>query len=112
MRQGSDPSGGPPSGESSPSPVRRPRFRHYVAPQSTPRERLVQIAVGAAVAVTFLLVLVAVLWAFVRAPLATFAGLLAVWAIGMGILLVKRARERARRQLERELQRLGKWGQR
>lgn len=103
----------PADGPADRKPKRRPGpplFRQYVQPQESLRERLVRAGIGAAVAVTFLLVLVAVLWAFVRAPLVTLVVLGGVWGVGIVILLVKRARERTRRELERELQRLGKWG--
>ncbi len=92
-------------------PPRRPLFAHYSRPKPSLRDRLTTLGIGAAVALAFLVLLGGVLWAFVRAPLVTFAGLVVVWMVGMGVFLVKRARERTRRELERQLQRLGKWGQ-
>ncbi|UCF41254.1 MAG: hypothetical protein JSW43_02670 [Gemmatimonadota bacterium] len=69
--------------------------------QESRRERTVTTLVGGAAAVAFLAVLLGVLWLFVRYPLPTLGGLVAVWGVGLSILLVKRQRARLRDELRR-----------
>jgi hypothetical protein len=88
-------------------PADRPRVgpwlrRYSEREQPSRKERVQEIALGAAVGTLFLALLVGVLLVFVRYPLPTLAGLVALWAIGFVTLTLKRrraeGRERALRQ--------------
>ncbi len=65
------------------------------------KERAVAVLIGTGAAVGFFAVLLGVLWLFVRYPLLTFGGLIAVWGVGLSILLVKRQRARLSDELRR-----------
>jgi len=79
-----------------------PWLRSYGRPPKPSwRERLATGALGLGAVVVFGAVLVGVLMAFVRWPIWTLAGLVAVWLMGMVLLAVKRQRDRARSELRR-----------
>jgi hypothetical protein len=79
-----------------------PWLRSYGRPpKASWRERLVTGAIGLGAVVLFGAALVGILMAFVRWPVWTLAGLIAVWLVGMAILALKRQRDRVRRELER-----------
>ena len=68
-----------------------PWLRHYAEEERpSKRERAQEILVGGAAVVGFLVVLAGVLWAFVRYPIPTFATLVAIWLIGLVVLLFRR----------------------
>lgn len=80
-----------------------PWLRRYSnQPERTWRDRVPELLLGAGATVAFALVLLGVGWLFLRAPLPTFGGLVAIWAIGFLVMLVKRRRLDAQ---ERELHR-------
>jgi hypothetical protein len=86
-----------------------PWLRSYGAPAKPPwRERVVTALIGLGVAAAFAVVLFGVLWAFVRWPLFTFAGLVLVWILGMVVFAVKRQRARLRDQLLRQARQAGR----
>ena len=79
-----------------------PWLRSYGKPPKPPwRERIVTALIGLGVAAAFAVVLIGVLWAFVRWPLFTLAGLVVVWILGMVVFAIKRQRARLRDQLLR-----------
>lgn len=80
-----------------------PWLRRYSnQPQRTWKDRLPELAIGAGLAVLFFGLLVGVLWAFTRWPLFTLGALVAVWAVGLGGLVVKRRRDRERERAMHE----------
>jgi hypothetical protein len=86
-----------------------PFLRQYANSETkTPRERVQEVLLGGAAAIGMLVVLVGVLLAFVRFPLLTLGGLIAVWGIGFVVLMVKKRRADARdRDLRESLERDG-----
>lgn len=77
-----------------------PWLRSYGKPAKPPwRERIVTALIGLGVAAAFAVVLIAMLWAFVRWPLFTLAGLAVVWILGMMVFAITRQRARLRDQL-------------
>jgi len=79
-----------------------PWLRSYGKPSKPPwRERVVTALIGLGVAAAFAVVLIAVLWAFVRWPLFTLAGLAVVWILGMVVFAIQRQKARLRDQLLR-----------
>ena len=85
-----------------PKPKVGPWLRSYGERQRESRkDRAVTMLVGTGAAVAFLAILLGVLWLFVRYPLITFAGLIAVWGVGLSILMVRRQRARLRDELRR-----------
>ncbi|MDH3289991.1 MAG: hypothetical protein OEO20_12935 [Gemmatimonadota bacterium] len=90
-------------------PADRPRVgpwlrRYSEREQPSRKERVQEIALGAGVGTIFLVLLVAVLLVFLRSPLPTLAGLVALWAIGFVTLTFKRRRaERRERALRRSI---------
>ena len=85
-----------------------PFLRQYAEQEEkSPRERVPELLLAGAAAVGMLIVLVGVLFAFVRFPFPSFGALVGVWGIGFVVLTVKQrranARERAlRKALERD----------
>ena len=85
-------------------PADRPRVgpwlrRYSEREQPSRKERVQEIALGAGVGTIFLVLLV-----FLRSPLPTLAGLVALWAIGFVTLTFKRRRaERRERALRRSI---------
>ncbi len=68
-----------------------PWLRRYSQPEEkSTRDRVVEIALSAGAAIGFLVVLGGVLTAFLKFPLWTFAGLVAVWGVGLAVLMVRR----------------------
>ncbi len=79
-----------------------PWLRRYSSqPKRTWRDRLPELALGLGATAAFAAVLVGVLWAFLRWPIYTLGGLVAVWLVGLLILMVKRRRERASERARR-----------
>ncbi len=79
-----------------------PWLRSYGRPPKPSwRERLTTAASGLGAVVLFGAALVGVLMAFVRWPVWTLAGLVAVWLVGMVLLALKRQRDRVRSELRR-----------
>ena len=79
-----------------------PWLRSYGKPPKPPwRERIVTALIGLGVAAAFGVVLVGMLWAFVRWPLFTLAGLVVVWILGMVVFGIKRQKARLRDELRR-----------
>lgn len=94
------------------SPGRGPRVGPWLrsygpAPKPPWRERIVTALIGIGVAAAFAVVLIGVLWAFVRWPLFTFAGLAVVWILGMVVFAIKRQRARLRDQMVRQSRKAG-----
>ena len=82
-----------------------PFLRHYGQQEKkSTRERLTELAIGAAGAIGFLVVLAGVLWSLFKFPALTFIGLVVVWGVGFLVLTVKRQRARARERALRESQ--------
>jgi hypothetical protein len=79
-----------------------PWLRRYSSePQTSKRERLVELVTAAGVGLGSLAVVAGVLLVFVRFPLPTLGVLVALWIVGFVILTVKRRRAAQR---ERALQ--------
>ncbi|NIR01743.1 MAG: hypothetical protein GTN78_16355 [Gemmatimonadales bacterium] len=76
-----------------------PWLRHYgERREPTLRERLPEMLLGLGAALLFFVVLAGILWSFVRFPFETLGGLVAVWVVGLVVLLIKRRRDQARRR--------------
>jgi len=80
-----------------------PWLRQYAQHEEVSRrERVKELALGAAAGLGFLVVLLGILLVFVRYPFHTFAALVAIWGIGYVTLTVKRRRADARERALRE----------
>ncbi len=82
-----------------------PWLRRYAEERRPSRkERAQEIALAAGAGILFLALLGAVLLVFVRFPVPTLGGLVALWAVGFVTLTVKRRRaERRERELRRSI---------
>jgi len=68
-----------------------PWLRRYTEEERpSKRERAQEVLLGGAAVVGFFIVLAGILWAFVRYPLPTFGALVAVWLVGLVVLMFRR----------------------